>query len=943
MWPRVRERRDRSGLLRGWFSAVTLAALVFLTSQADVFAPIRHGLEDLRFDIFRRSATDSILLVQIDSPSIEKLGTWPWRRSIHAAIVDKLVALGARDIALDVDFSSPSVPSEDAKLADALARAGNGIILPAFKQAVSRTGGSTSISTSLPIPSLAAHSWIAGINVVADKDGRVRHMPVAEHIGDQDIPALSVMLAGLPSGQRDIMIDYGIDPSTIDQMSVADLLDGKIDPQRVRGRKVIVGANALELRDYVLVPVYGYISGSMFHALATETLLQHHLLKPGGQSMTAVLLALGILAGGALLSRRGWLSTLATLGAISLSAEFFGLVLYKSHDILVDTSGLQVLIAGYCIVAILQEIDFNKINLWLARAEARNLKSVLSQVVTDNFDGIVVADENGIIEASSQHAAAILCLPPDSLNPGRQIADHLPGEFSSAVANAIKLYRANSWIRQRPRELVHPMVGNTARILEYVVTPSLLKVKSDGWRRQLVNRYVACLTYRDKTEERHLEQETFRLAHFSELTNLPNRNSLQEKLSPLLPPLAASPGVALMVLDIDRLQSINTTLGHDFGDLLIQTVAARLAGLSANIDYVAHLGGDDFAVLLTGWSTRQEVAEIAELLLVAMSQPYGIDIRRVQLSFSAGVVVCGLQVSDPVGALIMADNALLIAKQAGGGICKFHEEVVAAKVAHRQSLEIDLWTALDKRQFSLHYQPQFDLGSGEIVGAEALLRWDHPVRGPIPPGEFIPLAEVTGLISPLGNWVLEKACADATTWPEPITVAVNLSARQFPRNPLAMHVKRALERTGLPASRLELEVTESVFMHDVDRARSTMQELQQMGISLSLDDFGTGYSSLSYVSTFPFNKLKIDRSFIATLNENETARGIVKTILSLAQHIKMRVIAEGIETKEQMNALRALGCREGQGYLLGEPQTTEQFANLLSSLTETSLRRLKTA
>ena len=929
MWVARSLNRLRPASVRAFLSATALAVVVFVGYQAGVLVSLEHRLDDVRFSLWKRPATEALLLVQIDPESISELGTWPWPRRIHASIVDRLRTLGAADIAFDVDFSSPSTSVEDAAFAAALRRASGSVILPAFQQTTHDERGTISASARFPLPAFAEQSWIASVNVVADRDGRIRGVPLADPIGGQDVPVLAGMLAGNTFSEPNLKIDFGIDPATLDRVSVADLLDGKVAPERVRGRKVIIGASAVELRDFVLVPVHGFITGAMFHALAAETLLQHRALGSPPEGTTTLAFIVAALLGGLLLARTGWLWSLATLGGAALATEAVAFCVYVNGAVLLDTAPFLALFAGLAAVAVVQEVDLSKINLWLARTEAGNLKAVLGQVVHDNFDGIIVADEHGLIEAASAKAADILDLAPEMLRQGADMRSCLPRQFSDALIEAMDLFRRDAW-SPVTREFTFPRSASDARVLEYVVTPSKLKRKGSTWRRSLVTRHISCLTFRDITEERRLEREAYRLAHFSALTGLPNRHALQEKLRDLLAGDNGAASFALMVLDIDRFQSINATLGQDYGDMLIGAVASRLSGLSRNIQYAAHLGGDDFAVVLGGWSSRQELEEIADLLLVAMGQPYGMDIRRLQLSFSAGAVVCGPHVKDAVAALIMADNALLIAKQWGGGVCKFHEEVLASNISDLQALELDLWTAFGKGQFYLVYQPQFDVQNGSIIGAEALLRWDHPSRGRISPAEFIPLAELTGLISSLGNWALEKACTDARKWPDSVRLAVNVSVQQLRRSHYREDVERVLERTGLPPGRLELEVTESVFIKDSLNALDVLRALRSRGIHLSLDDFGTGYSSLSYVSSFPFDKVKIDRSFVHQLKESETARAIIKTIISLTQHIGIGVIAEGIETLEQANALRLMGCREAQGFYFAEPQSADAMTALIA-------------
>jgi predicted signal transduction protein with EAL and GGDEF domain len=366
--------------------------------------------------------------------------------------------------------------------------------------------------------------------------------------------------------------------------------------------------------------------------------------------------------------------------------------------------------------------------------------------------------------------------------------------------------------------------------------------------------------------------------------------------------------------------------------MLLRGVAGRLSSVAANVKFAAHLGGDDFAIVIGDSSSREEVAEIADLILFALNQPYTIGMRELHIAFSAGAYICPPDKKDPAEAVMMADNALLAAKQAGGGTFALHDEAAAGKLAKRQALEIELWDAMANGQFSLVYQPQVEIATGRIVGTEALLRWNHPARGLISPAEFIPIAEVTGLILPLGRWTLEQACRDALSWVTPCKIAVNLSIMQFTRVNLVKEVENALAQSGLPGNRLELEVTEGLFLRDVTRAARTMRALEPLGVTFSIDDFGTGYSSLNSLANLPFDKLKLDRSFVSAVEMTDKSRAIVATIAALARQMKLTLVAEGVENIQQARILQLLGYGVAQGYFFGKPQSSAEIGELLGDL-----------
>ena len=920
----IRPTAEGVARLRAILCAAALLALVGTSHAFGALEPVRYLLEDLRFTA-SRPASDTILIVQIDSPSIAQMGAWPWPRATHARLIDVLMASGAQDIALDIDLSSPSDPAEDAELANALERAGGNVILPGFKQAA-YVNGAAAIAENVPIKAFADHAWIASVNVRTDQHGRVREIATSDVLQEHAVPALAVMLAGHASNSKSLRIDYGISPVGIDRVSAVDVLKNRIAPDRIRGKKVIVGATAIELRDFVLAPRLGFISGPVFHAIAAESLLQSRgLHTPSAHSMIGLVIAIGITSAG-LLARKNWLITIAAVAGSSAAIEMVCLLLYYRLAYQIDTSALQCMLWGTGVLALLGEIDLGRIKIWLARLDAGNLRSILVQVVNDNLDGIIVVDENGTIEASSAQAANLLGL--GGLTPGQHIQNCLPPELSGPVLESLSHFRNGTTVEKRPTECLLSSAGSI-RILEYLITPSKVSRRKSTFSKELIEHYVACLSFRDITEQRQLEQETFRLAHFDQLTGLPNRNSLESHLKEHLQSGAPAKGLAVMVLDIDRFRSINKTLGYEYGDMLLRAVAGRVSSVVANIKFAAHLGGDDFALLIGDGTTREEFAEIANLIVFALNQPYTIDRRQLHITFSAGVLICSQARTDPIDAVMLADNALLAAKQAGGGICAFHDEATAANLAKHQELELELWDALDKKQFTLVYQPQVMMTTGRIVGAEALLRWNHPVRGQISPAQFIPIAEVTGLILPLGRFALEQACRDAAQWTLPCKVSVNLSVLQFSRADLAGEVESALAQSGLPGTRLELEVTEGAFLHDMTHAASIMHALEALGITFSIDDFGTGYSSLSYLARLPFDRLKLDASFVANVESGDKERAIVATVAALARQMNLELIAEGVESLEQARILHLLGYRVAQGYWFGQPQTASELDRLL--------------
>lgn len=436
-------------------------------------------------------------------------------------------------------------------------------------------------------------------------------------------------------------------------------------------------------------------------------------------------------------------------------------------------------------------------------------------------------------------------------------------------------------------------------------------------------------TLEDVTERRRNEARITYMAHHDTLTTLATRAVFRERLEQAL--VAARRDqrpLAVFSLDLDRFKTVNDTLGHPVGDALLQSVADRLRACTRNgIDTVARLGGDEFAILQTGFEQPCNAEKLASRLIEAISRAHRVDGHEVSVGASIGIALGPADGDDPDQLFKNADLALYRAKHDGRNGYRFFEAGMDKKLRTRRALEFDLRGALARREFEIHYQPEMNLISGNVVGFEALLRWRCQRRGLVLPGNFIDVAEETKLIVPLGEWVLRQACADAAAWPSETRIAVNVSAMQFRSGGLTQSVVLALASSGLSAARLELEITETVLMDESDTVLRTLRQLREVGVRMALDDFGTGYSSLSYLRKFPFDKIKIDRSFVRDIRNAQTA-AIVRAIVSLGTSLAMSTTAEGVETLEQLELLRAKGCTEAQGYLIGRPAPAAGIAGM---------------
>jgi len=432
-------------------------------------------------------------------------------------------------------------------------------------------------------------------------------------------------------------------------------------------------------------------------------------------------------------------------------------------------------------------------------------------------------------------------------------------------------------------------------------------------------------THEDITEQRQSEVKIEYMAHHDALTELANRVLLNARLEHAL---GRAETVAVHHLDLDQFKAVNDTFGHHAGDKLLKIVAERLCGLIRETDTIGRMGGDEFVIVQTPIADPADATSLAQRVIKLLSEPYDIDGHQAVIGASIGISVGPGDGTSPDKLLRNADLALYRAKGDGRGTFHFFEPVMDLQMQTRRVMEQDLRKALPAGEFELHYQPVVHLASNEISGFEALIRWNHPTKGLISPAAFIPLAEEIGFIVPMGEWVIRQACTTAAQWPDNLNIAVNISAVQF-RNPGLMQViTGALAASGLDPSRLEIEITETVLLHNKEATLAVLHQLRNLGIRIAMDDFGTGYSSLTYLQSFPFDKIKIDRSFVKDITENSGSLNIVRAVAALANGMGMTATAEGVETKEQLDSIASEGCTEMQGFLFSKPLPAREIERL---------------
>ncbi|MGV3650818.1 MAG: putative bifunctional diguanylate cyclase/phosphodiesterase [Devosia sp.] len=548
--------------------------------------------------------------------------------------------------------------------------------------------------------------------------------------------------------------------------------------------------------------------------------------------------------------------------------------------------------------------------------ERQNMR--LDAAVNNISQGLSMFDGMGRLVISNQPFQRIYELPETILSPGTTfdaIMAHLfaQGMNPGTAPDAYLRWRRTMIANGEFGKTIHEFKGRTIMVQHH-------PTRDGGW----------VTTHEDITEQRQQEARIRHLARHDALTELPNRIQFLEEMAAIKPLIERGEKAAVLCVDLDHFKLINDTLGHAVGDALLKQASARLWGTTRENDVLARIGGDEFTLLIRPIERPSDAAAVAERIVKAMATPFSIDGNLVSIGASVGIALAPADGADADTLMKNADLALYKAKSEGRSTFHFFEPGMDAAIQKRRTIETGLRTALEDKSFRLAFQPLFGLRENRITGFEALLRWHHPERGEIPPGEFIPAAEETGLIVPIGEWVLREACKVAASWPGRQRIAVNLSPIQFKNPQLYETVQAALADSGLSPSRLELEITESLLLIDNDSNARTLHRLRALGVRVSMDDFGTGYSSLSYLRSFPFDRIKIDRSFMRDLESRPDSRAIIRAVIGLGRSLGMQVTAEGVETREQLNAMREDGMTEIQGFLVSPPVPPEAIAELLA-------------
>lgn len=898
-----------------------------------------------------RPPADEIVIVAIDEQSLRELGRWPWSRHLHADLIRKLSMAGAKGIAMDIVFAEPDTndSTADTALQAALAASGR-VVLPVLSEQT-RAGGQ--LVETLPLTALTqAAAGIGHVNVELDPDGIARGIYLKAGLGSPYWPTLTLalltasdpthwqILLGLrpmkpasPSHhiwQRDyrVLIPFAGPPGHFRQFSYEAVLRGAVNLTVFHNKYVLVGATAGGMDDALPTPVSGLarpMSGVEFNANVLDALKRGLLLQPLGDSWSLLLtetLLLLTLALYALFSPR-WTWLLA--GLVLLGTLAVELVLLHSFHRWFPPA----------VALLTQSLSYPLWSWKRLRDAVRSLfeKDRLAEATLHSIgDAIIVTDTQGAVEYLNPVAETML---------GGSFAD-LRGKTLGAIFQTGDSHDGHSPVdlvalcleKGRSVGLPEPNILVNSQGREYTVRASAVPLRDQKDR---VSGVVVALA--DTTETYRLNQQMAYQATHDALTGLPNMALLRDRLGhTIIRARHEDGGVALLHVDLDHFKKVNEGLGRVAGDALLKAVADRLRNCANKEDTLARAGADEFIYLVEDVRVLERGGDLARMILQCLDNPFQIEGHDYFLTASIGISFFPKDGADAETLLKNADTAMQRAKEKGRDNFQIYAQDMHIRALERLTLEQELRYAIERNQLELYYQPQVSVSEGRAVGVEALLRWHHPRHGQVSPMVFIPLAEESGLIEMIGEWALRTACTQAKAWQDQqlpaLTMAVNMSARQFLRPTMVEEVGRIMHETGLGSAYLELEITESLIMVDVESGINAMHALKAIGVKLSIDDFGTGYSSLNYLKRFPIDRLKIDKSFLIGIGTNQDDLAITLAMIAMAHSMGLDVVAEGVENAAQLAFLRAHHCDEFQGYYFSAPVPAREIPALLKKSLE---------
>ncbi len=931
-----------------WWRKLILPFFLIVTglylSYSNALVRVDRFIYDAILTRFTRTPAEDVVIIAIDSESLIRYGQWPWPREIHADLIDKISIGGAKAIGFDIIMSEPdrSDRKNDRLLAQALKRS-NKVVLPVFAEhSVSGNG----LHLARPVPILAeAAAGLGHVDFELDADGIVRRTYLKGGIGYPEWSAFALAVLQTAAGNErekpddsasavslpvnnwvradEVLLPFAGKPGHFKRISYAAFMEANFDPTLLRDKIVLVGTTASSLGDTLPTPVSGeslLMSGVEINANLLDALNHDLIIKPMSKDarvLFSVMLIVSVLLCYTIASQRIIQLTIVT--AIVCVLFLSGFLLTINHIWFPPAAVLFTLFLSYPLWA-WRRLDRLVANLFFEREQAM---VILHSIV----DGVITTDSNCVITYINPVAEGLTGQSNENA-AGKPLHDIFAIEDEQSGKSGEDLVRECLELSQTVsfhNDLSYRDTNGRNRVLRINAGPLCNRSgQASG----------ALIGINDITEKREaLAKLTYQATH-DPLTNLPNRALFFDRLEQAIIRVARDDEyVAVLFLDLDNFKKVNDQIGHSGGDLLLQMIAERMKSACRGSDTVARLGGDEFVVLLEGFTDTSIVVTVADKLLHLLREPLTIDNHEFYTTGSLGISIFPKDGKNADQLVRNADIAMYEAKKGGRNNFLFFSNEMNDLIQGRLRMENQLRAALSRSALELYYQPQIRLKDNKIVGVEALARWTVDDKSFVSPSSFIPVAEESGLILPLSEWVLYTACRQAKAWQEemgfPERMSINISPRHFLKDNLLEQLERILRKTGIAPQNLDLEITEGLIMQDMNRSVAIMKDFNKMGGTVSIDDFGTGYSSLAYLKNFPLHKLKIDKSFIDGIDKDRKNAALARTIITMGHGLGLEVVAEGVETAEQLSILRKLGCDIVQGYYYSRPLPAAEVTRFL--------------
>lgn len=882
----------------------------FLINKISILKHWDNLFYDLELSVKTPVVEDSVVIVAIDDASLTKLGQWPWPRAIHASLIDKLTDANVAAVAMDILFMEPDRvhPENDQLLAAAIRRNGR-VIMPVL------TGiQDQQFIITKPLADIAdAAAQLAHVSMQFDSQGIARKLDLEMNIDNGDVlPALSLALSrlnkkynpSLISELETILINFNGPPGHFQHISYVDVLLEKDIQQKLQGKTVFIGMTASGLGSRIATPVSNKLqlmSGIEFQANAFSTIQSGRIVQ-------------SIQWAGYLLSSLFFIAipvfifhcirpsyALILLSVFSILTILTSLLLL--NNLLQWFSPLPIILCQILSYPLWSKQQLEQLEHSLFKAHEKStatLKAIGEAVITTDHKNCITF---------MNPAAEIMFARP--LAEVKQKA--FPELFQVLDDTSFELIGIENLATASKNTEVQAIRNLEGKEIAVHITTSAMH---DENKRSIGIVYA----FNDLTEIIRVHQKVAFVATHDSLTKLPNRVLLQDRLQQaIIKAKRENLNFALLFIDLDGFKKINDAMGHDCGDVLLQTVANRLRNWVRKSDTISRWGGDEFIILLENMALPSDAADVAGKIITSLSSVVLLNRQEVFVTPSIGI---SLYPDDGIYAaelIAKSDTAMYNVKKNGKNNYCFYSHKLENQAKEKLLLETELRKALDAGEFEMYYQPQIDMSSKQLIGVEALIRWNHPQKGLIGPDKFIPLAEEIGLMISLGEWIIENVCLQLKTWKtqgfKPIKVAINLSAQQFTDKDLVSMISREIKKYDLAPELIQVEITESMMLQDIEQVIKILKDLKAAGISIAIDDFGTGYSSLEYLKRLPIDKLKIDKSFINSVLHDPDDASIVQAVIALGHNMNMQIIAEGVENELQANFLQDKKCDFAQGYL----------------------------